>query len=255
MPVILLGGSLPGLAPSEVTGCQLWYDASANVYTDEAGTTPAGDTDAVRAWTDRVSGYKVTTQGTASAAPVLDVDLANGRPALLFDATNDQLYTADNAADSYLGTSNTEFLVVKFTDATPAADQRIVMFYDGVNVNVSIQNIGGFTTMRATNYDGSQDVADKASLTMTSWMIITRMNNGSNVLIGHNDTRTASLTSTASGNTSFGANCNLHIRNVPATYNALQVAEIAHFNVALSEANRQEIERRLAFKFGITLPY
>lgn len=255
MAVILLGGGLPGLAPNEVAGVNLWYDASTNVYTDEAATIPATDTDAVRAWVDRISAYKVTTQGTASAAPVLDSDGANGRPELEFDATNDKLYTADNAADSYLGTSNTEFLVVRFSDATPAADQRLVMFYDGVNLNLVMQNVGGFTTLRSTNYDGSQDVADKGSLTMTSYMIFTRMNNGTNVYIGVNDTRDASLTATASGNTSFGGNTNLYIRNVAATYNALQIAEIVHANVALSETNRKSIEQRLAFKYGITLPY
>lgn len=256
MPVILFTGGLPGLNPGDVAGCQLWYDPAFGLFTDEAATTPAADTNAVRAWIDRIAAYKVTTQGVASAAPVLDSDGGNGYPCLNFDATDDRLNTVDNVADSFFSTSNTEFAVVKYADVTPAAEQDFFLFTDGVQNPAFMRNVAGSKRFGAVNYDGTVDTVQTGSdATMTNWNIVTRINDGTNVKVGVNDTRDASLAATLSGATSFGANGNIFIRSVPAACNAMFIAEIAHFNVAVSEANRKLIEQRLAYKYGITLPY
>lgn len=58
------------------------FDAAADVYSD-AGTTPAGDGDTVREWHSQV-GSNHARQVTSSARPLLDIDLLNGHPALVF---------------------------------------------------------------------------------------------------------------------------------------------------------------------------
>jgi hypothetical protein len=253
MPVMLLGGSPPGLEPTAFAGLQLWFDAGVQVYTDTAGTTPAADGNTVRSWKDRQSNYLIPDNG-AGTGPTLDIDLVNGRPALVFDGTNDRFVGTANDADSFLAVDAfTMFAVVRHAAATPP-QQYYMTFYDGVNHVTNIGNTASVATYRVENYDGTLDVIPKAK-TLTNWGIMTAMHSGGNIYCGADDTRDASLASTASGNTSFGANTNLLIRDAPATFAAMDIAELIMYNVALSETNRQEVERRLAWKYGITLPY
>lgn len=253
MAVVLLGGGLPGALPTDFAGLQLWFDAAQKVYTDQAGTTPAVDGNTVRAWRSVNNDYKVQ-DGGAGTGPILDVDLVNGRPALRFDAVNDILLTNTNDADQFLSASAfTAFTVARYADATPARN-NIFLFHDGTNSIQLIGNLAGNPNAQINNYDGSDDFVSPAA-TLTNWNITTGMHSGGNLYGGVNDTRTASLASTASGNTSFGANTNLFIKGAPVTYRAVDIAEIIYFSTALTEDERKQIEIRLAFKYGITLPY
>ncbi len=251
MAVILLGGKPPGLLPTDIAGLQWWFDAAENVYTDTAGTTPAVHGNTVRSWKDRQSNYLIPDSG-AGTGPTLDTTTANGYPALVFDNANDQFVGTDNNADLYVGTSNTEFVVVK--KANDTAQQNTMMIYDGATKFVAGFNAAG-NSLLTQNYDGSLDGATLSYTYNNAWLVICRMNNGTNVYVGGNDCRTASMGSAASGNLSVGALSNLYIRNFPGSSVETRIAEIIHYNVALSESDRQEIERRLAWKYGITLPY
>lgn len=253
-PVIFLSGGQPGLGPDDVANLQLWFDAAAGVYSDHPGTTPSGDTDEVKTWTDQKNSYDLWNIGGAGTAPLLDIDGANGYPCLTFDAVNDQLYTNDNAADDYLGTSNTMFVVIKYADATPAAAAYVPRFNDGADV-FGIYNQAGTQNIRAFNDDGALNFAAIAvGATLAQWRIYTAMNNGTNVYVGVDDTRTASLASAVSGNTAAGANTNLFLKNNAPAIGA-SIAEVIHYNAAVSEADRKGLEIRLAWKYGITLPY
>lgn len=253
MPAILLGGDLPGSAPNVFAGLQLWFDAATGVFTDTAGTTPAVDGNTVRSWRDRHNSYLVPDNG-AGTGPLLDVDLANGYPALVFDATNDQLVGVTNDADAFQAAGvATMFSVVRHA-ASPTDQQIYMLFFGGGNFQQYLSNVAAAAQVKFQNHDGTDDLTVKAA-TLTNWNIATGMHSGGNIYCGVNDTRDASLSSAASGNTVIDANTNLHIRNVPAVVRQTEIAELIYFNVALTEAERKQIEIRLAYKYGITLPY
>lgn len=252
-PVTMFSGGPPGVLPTAVANLQLWYEASVGVYEDEAATDAAEDTDEVRSWVDSQNSYKVYTVGGAGTGPAYDVDGANSRPCLTYDGVNDQLNQTTNDADDFLGTSNTGFIVAKFADATPAGVNVLVNFFDGAPV-IRMLNVAAAQTWQNSNDDGTLDSVTKAvGGTLAQWRIYTFMNNGTNVYAGADDTRTASMGSAASGNTAAGANTNLYIGNTPA--DVVSIAEFIWYNVAVAESDRQSIEQRLAWKYGITLPY
>jgi hypothetical protein len=253
MPVIMFSGGVPGASPDEIAGLQLWYDAAQFVYEDEAATDLAEDADVIRSWVDAKNSYKVWTTGGAATGPAYDVDGANGYPCVTFDATGDYLNSNDSNADNYLGTRNTILVAAKSAVATPVAGAYFVLFWDGATI-ITLGNVAGAQSGRASNDDGATDSATHVvGATLAQWRIYTFMNNGTNVYCGVDDTRTASMTSAASGNTVFGAATNLYIRNTVG--DIWSIAEVVQYNVALSEADRQLIEQRMAYKYGVSLGY
>lgn len=252
MPVTLMGG-LPGALPTAFAGLQLWFHAGAGVFTDTGGTTPAVDGNTVRSWRDQQSNYLVPDAGVGTG-PTLDVDLANGYPALVFDATNDAFVGTANDADNFIAVGAATMFTVARHAASPTDQQIYMLFYDGTQYVQYMSNVAAAAQVKFQNHDGTDDLAAKAA-TLTNWNISTGLHSGGNVLCGVNDTRTASLSSAASGNTVAGANTNLHIRSVPAVVRQTDIAELIYYNVVLTEDERKQIEIRLAFKYGITLPY
>ena len=249
MAVIMLGGSPPGSEPTSIQSAnlQLWFDAAFGVYETDAKTDPCEDADGVVRWYDRKADTFYVVRNSVGATPTYHATGVNGRPMIRFDATDDGMYSAGTSG--YQGTSNTGFLVWK--PPASATIQRGILFYDGANANWGIYN-GTAARIDNYNFDGSQDTVTK-SATLDAWMIVTCMNNGTNLYIGVNDTRTASMSSVASGNHVDGDT--LYIRSVPAAYVQTDIAEYIHYDIALAESDRQEIERRLAWKYGITIGY
>lgn len=76
------GGTAP-FSPSDIAGQLLWLDANA--------ITGLNDSDPVGAWEDSSTSNNDATQGTAGKKPLYKTNIANGKPGLLFDGTDDQL--------------------------------------------------------------------------------------------------------------------------------------------------------------------
>lgn len=79
-----LGAAFSPLTLSPV----LWLDASQEAYANDA---------AVTTWTDRSGNGLNAAQGTGTKQPVFKTNIINGKPALLFDGTDDHLLVADHA--------------------------------------------------------------------------------------------------------------------------------------------------------------
>jgi len=257
MPVTFFSGGSPGLDPTSIASLTLWYEASVGIFQDEAATNPVtADGQSVQAWVDAKNSFKVIRNG-AGTEPTYKTAIFNGRPVLRFDASDDQLLNTGGTADDYIAsTGTTIFSVAKYSDATPANDQYQILFYNatGARYCMGIHNLAGGQTAYGLNDDGGYD---NAALTgaMNTLTIYSRFHNGSNVYLGRNDTRTASMNAVASGNATIGANTGLYLRNFPGGPAGIDIAELIVFNTALSEDDRKGIETRLAWKYGVTLPY
>ena len=86
---LLLLGSEDGAAtflPSDLSGLELWLDATVGVDTD---------VDGVFSWADQSGNDRKFTQDTGPAKPDLTAGFQNGLPAIEFDGVDDKLTRAD----------------------------------------------------------------------------------------------------------------------------------------------------------------
>lgn len=254
LPVIIRAHSVTEatIQPDAISGLKGWYKADAGVFED-AGTDPAENNDPVQQWNDQSGNGFHFTQATLGFRPIFKTGIVNGKPVIRWDASGVQM---SYATGSNLVTSpGTIFLVGSITDAS--ADNTT--FFDATADGTSPGHRAGIgktvdNTFMVTNYDGNLDTATKSGTTATV-SIITRISDGANLSIGVNDTRTSSLTSTASGNiTGLSSTITYGVRWGIA-FTACDIAEVVFYDSVLSEFNRKGVEGYLALKYGITLPY
>lgn len=245
------GGTV--LQPNQITGLQGWWKADAGVYSD-AGVTLAVDGNTVQQWNDSSGNSRNLSQATAGSRPTYKTSIVNGLPVVRFGgATDDDRMTGAAMSNFFASQGKTIFVVYKRTANVGGAlvgdegENSVLVQYgsSGTTANNFHKDSGGF--------DGPQTTAANAG----SFNIMTYMHDTSNFYTGVNDTRTASLTSTASGaSNSLAGALNIGDRST-TSHNFLDgdIAEITFYNVALSEASRQQIETYLATKYAVSIPY
>lgn len=251
MPVILLGG-LPGVTPDAVAGLQGWWKADAGVYHTTGPDVDALDGETVVKWADQSGNSRHLVTGTA---PTFKTAIVNGRPVIRFVAASSQVLSTTGFAVSTLVANNAYTILCVLKKATSGALDGHWYAHD----NIAGANAIGVASdtnddLAVQNYDGTPDAVIKAASLAAAFNTLTAMHSGGNIYAGVSDTRDASLASAASGNTSVLTEVFNVGRNFGG-YGSFDIAELAIYNVAVSEADRQNIERYLAFKYGITLPY
>jgi len=245
--------------PSEVSGLQGWWNAGAGVFSD-AGSTPAVDTNTIQQWNDQSGNARHFSQATATNRPTYRTSIVNGQPVIRFDGVDNFMATAATMNDMFTSTAGTIFVVAyvtAITTAGAAAYDNDQVFSDQVS-GPGIRHCLALKTtpvIVAFHYDGSEDTATKTVATGTWYSMLYKMGGG-NVSVGLNDARDASLTSAASGAaTSMTGILRLAVNYDSTIFTQIDIAEMAIFNVDVSEANRQAIESGLAIKYGLTLGY
>jgi len=248
MPVIMMmGGVLPG--PDSIAGLQGWWVASEEVFSD-AGVTPAVDTDLLYRWGDKTS-VRYIEQTTAGNRPTYRTGIVNGQPVVRFGgATDDDVMVGDAISNLFTVGAKTAFTVYKHT-----ANADTNLWGDTSSQVIQFLSSAG-TAVDSLNDDGAADTAIKSGGTSGVWAIATLLHSGGTLYAGLSDTRTGSMTSVASGNTTSLA-ATFRVGAGAGLVNPLDgdIAEMVFYNVALSESDRQTVERYLASKYGITLPY
>lgn len=150
LPVSLGNGSSfsPSIIPSGVADLSLWYDA------DDAATIThvAG---AVSQWNDKaLVGPYHATQGTGASQPITGTRTINGRNALDFDGTDDNLIS-NNAALNY-GAST---VICIFLPDTVTTSQMILANNGGGGTRYNMQNqridFGNNALLAASTSSGS----------------------------------------------------------------------------------------------------
>ena len=117
------GGVAPSFTPADLTGLQLWLDASdsSTVLNSISPNTPATDGQTVRRWLDKSGNDLHAEQYTAANQPLLDADGQNSKGVLTFDGVNDYLLSGTTSSFNFLH-DGTESLVVIVAKAGATAN-------------------------------------------------------------------------------------------------------------------------------------
>lgn len=134
------GGGIPAWTPLDLgTKLYAWWDAEDAATLDLAGAN-------VNAWADKKNGL-VVSQTTSGSKPVLNPTAMNGRPAVVFDGTDDFL---ENVGNGVLptGTASREMWgLFDLTNLGSDAGSRYFFGYGGSAANI-------FTGLRRTATGG-----------------------------------------------------------------------------------------------------
>ena len=114
-------------------GLQNNWDADLGVFND-AGSTPAGDTDSVQEWHDQKSDV-VISQPTAANKPVYNTNAVEGHASIEFDGVNDVLL---NTSDTI--TAGSIYLVLKMKDGTGYTNLDTIISNDNDQQNFRRHN-------------------------------------------------------------------------------------------------------------------
>ena len=223
-------------SPTDISGLQLWLDASDSSTIIENGGT-------VSQWNDKSgNGYNVS-QGTASNQPTYTASALNSKSVVRFDG-NDEL---TNGSATVVGGSTNRTVFVVFNSTGGSATSYGVTLGDststgqtfGVSKEIAVRVNGGYRTW-TTAVDSTHAIVTIV-LDGTSTTDLSAWKNGSSL--------TASSTGTQTINTAAG----IIIGNGTAGGNLVgDVAEIIVYNSALSTSDRESVESYLSTKWGIS---
>lgn len=236
----LLRPRATGFTPKNVSGLAAWWDANAasSLTLDGSGN--------VSTWAD-LSGNSVNaTQTTANNRPTPTAGALNGKQVLTFDGSNDGL--------SFTGTARTDetlIIVCKVNYVVDAAQQIIGDSASGFGLNITLKSfansplfayLGGFTAgTTAIRYNYSTGVAFGPSV-----VSLVRSSAAGGQLLTDGTSRGTCTTSNSFAFSRIGV--------ISTTQNMNgYIAEVCIYSRALSASERQQVERYLGKKWGITV--
>lgn len=221
-------------APTDLDGLQLWLDAA-----DTA--TIADSSGSVSQWDDKSGLGNNAAQGTGANQPTTALDTINGKNVIDFDGTTDFF---DLTSDVTL-TADYSVFIVSNTDDT--ASDRFFLGDDGTSIKIGISNTGALF-VRVLNA-GSSDTTETFS-SGNSILYITR-NAANKVDQGFNGEALNRLYSDVaqSGTTTIGR---IGVDNASLFWDG-NIAEVIIYNRALTSAERSDVEKQLALKWGISI--
>lgn len=255
---LALGQTGPGGVGNSTTNV-LWLSADNEVYSNTAGTTPAGNGDNVAVWADRSGNGHNAIHGTAGERPNYETGVVNSKPAIRFTAANGDRLLA--TLTSGTGGSATVWAVASWV-TLPSSNPGIIQAAPAglpFSSNAGDKTIG----MWVANGSGNQvwgrgvqsngtsldipRVTSTSSNTFYSFMnryggstIVQYANNATAGSVGYNGT----LRSWSE----FGIG-----RQGNETWNGY-IAEVIAFNTAVNDAQRIIIANYLSAKYNLALP-
>jgi len=243
MPVILMGGTF---SPLSIAGLSAWYAARLEtIYNDNDTLTSVSDRSG--------NGRNLTT---IVSTPKWRSSGINSVPSFQAAGGTESASRLNNPSTDYIAAAaGTVFCVFRF--ATWATiDYPWILTEIGVAQRANVA-IFSATTFAGQNNDGVIDTTGNNTVAVNNNYISTWHHEAGTLYSGINDTRTASMTSIASGNTTSAAGDDMCIIGSSGGAASIDgyIAEVLMWNVALTQAQRQTVESWLASIYGITLPY
>ena len=238
--VPITGGSGPGGVglTDGTSALQLWLEADT--------LSALSDSDPITSWADSSGKTNTATQGTATAEPTYQSAGLNGRPAAIFDATNDHLDTANSVV---IGTTESVFFA---TDVTSAGGDKAFLGNAG-NGNYTLRdrgngstgwNLGGFS-------DGVTSVRSAPAIG-TSPAILSGVRSiaGDTIALFGNGS-TLKSTTHSSGN--ITGSYIVGARGGTSEFFNGALGEIITYNTNVNSAERTLVENYLSSKFDIAI--
>jgi hypothetical protein len=225
-------------SPLDISGCVGWWDAS-----DAASITQSGGL--VSQWNDK-SGQNNHATASGSARPTLTAGGLNGRSVMTFDGSANAMTVAANSA---FNSSDLTYFIV-FRQAS-AANKGV---YTKLSATAGTLGFGFVVRsdpqiwMLQKNAGSAQVLTSTANPTTQARVYSVT---SSTSATGHLDGVTAAAASGQSADHSLNQAVTIGARASSEYLNGY-IAEIIHFNTALSTADRARVEAYLAQRWGIS---
>lgn len=247
--VALSTGLLIAAGPGNISsGLKMWLDADA---------MSLNNNDPVASWTDQSGNNNHAVQDTASYRPLFKTNILNGKPAIVFDGSNDYL-TIDGTM--VVNTNYSIFAVVKRNSSNPGSFN----YYLGGTQSMMNKNLQlgwrSNTTLTHGQYTNDYDMrVPSYSASMPAYLITSRHSNtlgndtylnGSMKGLNMNNVSSARLAHLSAWQ---GASVGRYIDNTINTRFNGYVAELIIYNRYLSESERKSVETYLANKYGLSV--
>ena len=237
----LLRPKVSGFNPRQIPGLAAWWDAN-----DSATLTLDGNGN-VSSWADKSGNAVTASQGTANNRPTPTAAALNGKQVLTFDGSNDSF--------SFTGTARTDetvIIVARVNYIANAANQVIGDASSGFGLNVTTKAtadspvffyVGGFSVgTTAVRYGAPANTAIGPTV-----VSLVRSAASGGQLLTDGTSRGTCTTSNSYALARLGV-----IGTTTQPLNGY-IAEVCIYSRALSASERQQIERYLGAKWGITV--
>ena len=224
--------------PSAIPRSQLalWLDAE-----DSSSITLNGST--VSQWNDKSGNGRNVAQATAANQPTYNTTTFNGKPALVFDGSNDFISRSGvvlNDSDIIL------FLAIRYRNATTALQSVVSTDDTGSSPRIYLQADAG--TLKG--YGGNYISAGTYTANTMEVTSISRLASGDIIQVYRNGTLSGSGAggiATANNGLKFG----LLGTGAFGAHASVDIAESIAVNAVLSTGTRQRLEGYLAWKWGL----
>jgi len=254
-------GLLSGFSPLSLSPA-LWLDASdaSTLYDATSGGSLVAADGAVARWEDKSGNSRHATQATSGNRPLRKTSIANGRAVLLFDGSNDYLSTVAFAGSQTwtrfivaANLSQSQYKVLcgwgsAFDTPNPGAD------YIAVNSGKIewIQN-GGASTTKLSSY-----TSNSANSANGTFLVLSQACDGThagNVLLrnGTAPAATANFSNAPGTLTKSSTAYGLGAFNGGSLPVNAYIAEVLHFNAALTAGQQTQMRNYLGAKYGVAV--
>jgi len=252
-------------APATISDLDLWLNGDEGVYSDGAGTTLAGDTDAIQVWKDQSgNGRDYIDNGTTD--PTYSTSAINGANAISFSGTGDESLRDADGEDYMTPLSEfTSFFVVQSNSTgtdkglislrnAGAGDKEYSIRYDATGDNGSATNVikvaVGSDIVANEMESAAQNQSTDPQIICLDWeagnvwdiYIDGVLNNPS--YSGTPPTGTIA----AGGKVTLGRGA----EDATGCWDGL-IAEVVHYGRHLSDSERETIEDYLSEKYAISV--
>lgn len=227
-------GQQKKFSPKQLSGLQLWLDASQLALADNAQ---------VASWTDLSGNGYNATQATEAKRPTFKTGIQNGLPIIRFDGLDDFLQTA--AFLAALSQPNTIFIVfISNRTGDPGevicdgivGTSRHMFGSSSLAAGKQWSTFAGIQLWAASVYDNAPHVA---SLFFNTTAALARLD-GTQIISGDNGTQT--LTGVTLG-----------CAATEVAYGATDIAEYILYDRLITTGERDRVETYLSRKWGVAL--
>jgi len=244
------------VSPTQITGLQLWLDASdaSTLFDATTGGSLVAADGAVARWEDKSGNARHATQSTSQSRPLRKTSQQNSKDALLFDGVNDLLAVPCNLSGS---SGITVFFVHKRVAASTVYAFSNYQYTPGDGAGILCSSNTSSAISAQGRPDGSASFRSTASgAATTNYVVGTARWNGASLFSYANGGSESSVsapneTLQSANSVVFGA----AYANDPffiQPFSNISIGEIIVYNFALSDANRSAVESYLMSKWGIT---
>ena len=251
---------------STVSGLVYWLACDANLFFTNVGGTTAvvNNGDSIAAWTDSVNGWLATE---ATNPPTYTTDVLHGFPSARFDGSNDLLSVAAAGVAMVRNVPGVTAICAFVPNNIGAAANRMLWsvqisgtsMYNFQHNLTNAASAGGFVRALAADGGTTQTSSanahvEDAAAVQTMWMDYT--NKSLETFVNGTSVVGPTTTNTTAGNMADSDASAIRVgrqANSAAAFFDGDMFELMVFNVALSTASRQLVERYLGTKYGITV--